>query len=399
MIKPFAHPEFSMWLSAVDEVVASHASVAQTEDVDAGPAPVQRPDTSDGMVQAAVTAGRYLENDISLAQQAVVNNGPAATEDVADSAKYCSSIWWEIAKAMASGDKQAEANWRAQLGPFGSCDPRYAETAEKYVEYFKLKGGTIPYIRWKNLDDFIIDWPLPANATIAIVGDWGTGQQDAKALLAAVARKKPDVVIHLGDVYYSGTEFEVENYFMSIWRSTLDLTKTRTFSLAGNHDMYSGGQAYYRMIQELGQPASYFSGKQRARVAHRQDPDGGKAAHRAAQPQSAVHGFRRRRRRLQREPPPAGAGRRPAAERHRLVLGARAQPGDLSALAGCAGALRGPRRLPGRDHRDRPEAQVPGRTNRRRDTQQGTVVLLARLRHRDAGWPASDSVVLPDQRP
>src|SRR6266498_2370809 len=183
-LKPFPHPELSMWQSAIDKVVATHT--------------------------------------------------------------------------MAAGDKQAEQNWRAQLGAFGTCDPRYAEAAEEYVKYFKLKGDTVPYKRWTQLNDFIIDWPLPPNARIAILGDWGTGQQDAQDLLAAVARKKPDVVIHLGDVYYSGTDFEVNNYFLSIWKSMLDLSTTRTFSLSGNHDMYAGGQAYYRMIADLGQPASYF---------------------------------------------------------------------------------------------------------------------------------------------
>ena len=257
-IKPFPHPDLSLWQSAVDEVVARHASSAQTQDVDAGPAPVQRPDTSDGMVQGTVTMGQYLHNGVTLANQAAVNGGPKATESVGDWAKYCSSIWWQIAKAKAAGDAVAEQNWRAQLGQFSTCDPRYAEAAEQYVAYFRLKGGKVPYKVWTNLSDFVITDALPAQTRIAIVGDWGTGQQDAKALLAALARKQPHVVIHLGDVYYSGTQFEMENYFSNIWKSSLDLTRTRTFSLSGNHDMYSGGQAYYAMIAALGQPASYF---------------------------------------------------------------------------------------------------------------------------------------------
>jgi Calcineurin-like phosphoesterase len=65
-------------------------------------------------------------------------------------------------------------------------------------------------------------------------------------------------VLHLGDIYYSGTEYEVSNYFLKIWDAILDLQQVRTFSLSGNHDMYSGGQAYYAMIAQLGQPASYF---------------------------------------------------------------------------------------------------------------------------------------------
>jgi hypothetical protein len=32
----------------------------------------------------------------------------------------------------------------------------------------------------------------------------------------------------------------------------------RLFSLCGNHDMYSGGQAYYSMLDQIGQQASYF---------------------------------------------------------------------------------------------------------------------------------------------
>ena len=221
-IKPFPHPDLSLWQSAVDQVVARHASGAQTQDVDAGPVAIQRPDTSDGMVQATVTMGQYLDHGVSLADQAASAGGPKATEGVGDWAKYCSSIWWQIAKAKATGNAQAEQNWRAQLGPFSTCDPRYAEAAEQYVAYFKLKCGTVPYKVWSNLDDFVIDGVLPAKARVAIVGDWGTGQQDAKALLAAIARKNPDVVIHLGDIYYSGTQFEMDNYFMNIWKSDVE---------------------------------------------------------------------------------------------------------------------------------------------------------------------------------
>jgi 3',5'-cyclic AMP phosphodiesterase CpdA len=257
-IKPFPHPDLSLWQAAIDEVVAKHSAGAQTQDVDGPRGVVQRPDTSDGMVQATVTVGQYLHHGVSLADQAAIAGGLKATEGVGDIAKYCSSIYWEIAKAKATGNTQAEQSWRARLGPFGSCDPRYGEAVEQYVAYFKLKGGKVPYKVWSNISDFTITDALPADARIAIVGDWGTGQQDAKALLAAIARKKPHVVIHLGDVYYAGTQFEMDNYFLSIWKSTLDLTKTRTFSLAGNHDMYSGGRPYYAMIQALGQPASYF---------------------------------------------------------------------------------------------------------------------------------------------
>jgi 3',5'-cyclic AMP phosphodiesterase CpdA len=148
------------------------------------------------------------------------------------------------------------------LGKFGDCDPLYGEAVSKYVEYFIKQGETIPYIRHKNLGDFVIDGKLPPNARVALVADFGTGQQTAKNILAQIARKKPDVVIHLGDIYYSGTEFEIENYFYEPWCQILNLSETTsspaTYTLSGNHDMYSGGQSYYTLINKLGQPASYF---------------------------------------------------------------------------------------------------------------------------------------------
>ena len=139
----------------------------------------------------------------------------------------------------------------------GDCDPGWAEASLKYEEFLVSKGA-IPYRVYKNMNDYVIDGKLPANARVAIVGDWGTGQDTAKTVLAQIARKNPDVVIHMGDVYYSGTDFEMQNYFYNIWKESLDLTKIPTFTLAGNHDMFCGGAPYYKLIDQLGQPASYF---------------------------------------------------------------------------------------------------------------------------------------------
>jgi predicted phosphodiesterase len=238
------HPDFSLWQSAIDQVVSTGS---------------QRPDLAHSMVAGAAQAAEHLTNGLSLAHQAASPTGPPGAKPAgADAAKYCASIWFEIAKAKLAGDEKAEKAWEAQAGAFTSCDARYAEAVEQYLDFYHVKKGTVPYKVWQNLNDFIIDWKMPASARIAIVGDWGTGQPEAKALLEAIARKKPDAVIHLGDIYYSGTEFEMENYFLNIWSGTLDLTTTRTFTLAGNHDMYSGGGAYYDLIAKLGQPASHF---------------------------------------------------------------------------------------------------------------------------------------------
>jgi hypothetical protein len=66
-----------------------------------------------------------------------------------------------------------------------------------------------------------------------------------------------------GDIFISyllrRTPFEVENYFFRPWRSILSSTgNPRSFTLAGNHGMYSGGAGYYSLLDKLAQPASYF---------------------------------------------------------------------------------------------------------------------------------------------
>jgi hypothetical protein len=54
----------------------------------------------------------------------------------------------------------------------------------------------IPYNVYRNVSDFVIEGKLPAQAKVAIVGDWGTGQEAAKLVLRQISNKSPDVVIH-----------------------------------------------------------------------------------------------------------------------------------------------------------------------------------------------------------
>jgi predicted phosphodiesterase len=139
------------------------------------------------------------------------------------------------------------------------CSPHWAEAALMYAQ-FVASRGIIPYRRWKNIDDFVIEGKLAPDGRIGIIGDWGTGQSDARTVLEQMARKKPQVAIHLGDVYYSATQFEVDNYFYKIWADVLKLPTSgiASYTLAGNHDMFGGGRPYYNLIDRLGQPASYF---------------------------------------------------------------------------------------------------------------------------------------------
>jgi predicted phosphodiesterase len=119
----------------------------------------------------------------------------------------------------------------------------------------------------EGLDFGVVDYVLPADARVAVVGDWGTGLADAEAMLTALIRRaKPIALIHLGDVYYSGTEEETQhNFVAAIDRccAAAHMTRPPVFTIPGNHDYYSGGVGFYDSIDQLNtgdqrQQASYF---------------------------------------------------------------------------------------------------------------------------------------------
>jgi hypothetical protein len=51
-------------------------------------------------------------------------------------------------------------------------------------------------------------------ARIALVSDWGTGNESSRAVARQIEKKKPHHMIHLGDVYHSGDEREVRKSFL-----------------------------------------------------------------------------------------------------------------------------------------------------------------------------------------
>jgi hypothetical protein len=257
--KQFHDPELSIWQAAVGEVAAKAATGTQVEDVGAAQVIAGRPDDLDAMSSEAISYCAQVDTGTPIAAATAVH---PATEGLAQTAGFCSLTALKLAKAKITGNQADEERYKEELAKFSDCDPRYAEAAEKYAEYFVAQQKQIPYIVYQNLSDFVIDGKLPAKAKVAIIGDWGTGQDAAKLVLRQIANKQPDVVIHLGDIYYAGTQFEVTNYFLNIWQQILNLgaklDRIPTFTLAGNHDMYSGGGPYYDLLKTLGQPASYF---------------------------------------------------------------------------------------------------------------------------------------------
>jgi hypothetical protein len=90
-------------------------------------------------------------------------------------------------------------------------------------------------------------------ATLSVVGDWGTGTDEAQMVADAVEKFAPDYSIHLGDVYFVGDEIEIKENFLGETTSPYRPVKwpfgtIGSFALTGNHEMYARGNGYYQSI-------------------------------------------------------------------------------------------------------------------------------------------------------
>jgi len=102
---------------------------------------------------------------------------------------------------------------------------------------------------------------IPDEVLLDLAGDWGTGYFEPKSAAQRVAdlitADQPQVTIHLGDVYYAGTDSDEKNNLAS-W----PMGSKASFSLNSNHEMYSGAHGYFDEIQTLfpdQQDTSYFA--------------------------------------------------------------------------------------------------------------------------------------------
>jgi hypothetical protein len=90
---------------------------------------------------------------------------------------------------------------------------------------------------------------------VGLVSDWGTGLYGAPVIAQTMAKMSGlEVAMHLGDVYYSGTTTEARERFLNVWPK-LPAAVSRT--LNGNHEMYTGGEGYFKvMLPAFGQSSS-----------------------------------------------------------------------------------------------------------------------------------------------
>lgn len=151
----------------------------------------------------------------------------------------------------------AKAEALVEEAKFGNVSPFWLSCVAEFYEHYKTtENAVVPYIKYATLNDFVLPTILSTDCKIAIIGDWGTGETRAQELLEKIASEKPDILIHLGDIYYSCTSTEANRFYENCTKALgRDVV---LFSLCGNHDMYSGAAPYYALLKRIGQPASFF---------------------------------------------------------------------------------------------------------------------------------------------
>lgn len=143
-------------------------------------------------------------------------------------------------------------------GAFDPTDPGWVSVAwEKLKALFRGKHKFI-----KHTSPMSFQLQLPDAATVALFSDWGTGEQTAVRVMQQIKNRNPTHAVHLGDVYYSGTESEIKKRFLAVIDAVGPSPDSCMYlALNSNHEMYSGGHAYFELTlkHRFKQEASYFN--------------------------------------------------------------------------------------------------------------------------------------------
>ncbi|HVG09696.1 MAG TPA: metallophosphoesterase [Thermoanaerobaculia bacterium] len=234
---------------------------------------LQAPDPS-SLVAAVATANVLTAEEVEAQRDAVVNalensartlrlHGdlvsmtPTATAGAVREAPFIPED--QVLSLMQSAIEEfMPEDSLATAGPFEPTDPGWVSMAWEKLK--ALFSGKHKFITHTSLDSFQLQ--LPDQATVALFSDWGTGEETAKHVMRQIALQNPTHAIHLGDVYYSGTEKEIQRRFLDI----IDAegpppASCRYLALNSNHEMYSGGHAYFELTLKtrFHQEASYFN--------------------------------------------------------------------------------------------------------------------------------------------
>lgn len=168
--------------------------------------------------------------------------------------------WWDTLNSV--GVLYGDGTWVA-TAKFAQADPGWLLAA---IDYFLLKIGVIKKAPWGNSPDQL-SVSGQDQLTVAIFGDWGTGNytdgnlsaSPSQLVIQAIQALKPEIAIHLGDVYYAGTKTEEQERLLATWYTA----PAGNFTMNSNHEMYDGANGYFKTALASGtfdqDDTSYFS--------------------------------------------------------------------------------------------------------------------------------------------
>jgi hypothetical protein len=197
-----------------------------------------------------------------------LNYPPAFIQDYIDQHEWL-KILWDVFKfalptqidavnynnllvAVAGGGVVADDGTLFGDKTYEQLDPQWVWA---FVDYLWVRqfDDKAPFV--KNTSPPIpLSGKKPNQVSIALVGDWGTGPYQygpAIEIMKQIVALTPDYIVHLGDVYYAGTnqDFPPPNEeqvnFLNHWPTGLDLPYGNSFTLNSNHEMYSGAKGYF----------------------------------------------------------------------------------------------------------------------------------------------------------
>ncbi len=255
-LSTFRDPAFSLWQSAIHSRLKSHP--VHGKDILASSQSGVGATANHDYMLAAIGAMEELQA-LHSATPPPNKRGPATVGVVGECAKLAAELAW-----AQLFDPARVPILKSQLR-FGQCDPFWTECIAVYEDFLASRQRQ-PYRVYSDINEYVLQC-LPDTGTVAIIADWGTGMNDAVALLEQIALHfQPQLLIHLGDVYYSGLPAEDADHFVSIINRVWPQNPPLVFTLDGNHDRYAGDAGgYYSLIANLNrganlpQPNSYFA--------------------------------------------------------------------------------------------------------------------------------------------
>lgn len=252
------HAMFSVFQSAIDALIRRHPEASHE-------LPAQRPPAATALRHGPDRPAR--DHSLIHAVAAYFQHAGTPPSPEQPPKNVHPKLWifvhlaYDYVRARIAGDLDRAHKIRDMLTT-SEIDPGWLETITSHLDYFGADGTrrAVPYVRPAMVGRHVL--PLPgddaAGCRVLILGDWGTGTAAARDLLEAGMACKPDVILHLGDIYYSGTHEECERNFRLVLEPFRRLPAGGTipvYTLAGNHDMYSGGRGYYELLGRLNPPA------------------------------------------------------------------------------------------------------------------------------------------------